>query len=84
MRTPIFENVVNAGLPHRGCVINAVPTWATHIDNALFATLGRVATLPKCDSQSVVNARWLTPGRVDNSLCKQRCHVDAFIHEILM
>ena len=47
MKTPIFENAVNAGLPHRGCVINAVPTWATRVDNALFVTLGRVATLPK-------------------------------------
>ena len=47
MRTPNFENAVNAGLPHRGCVINAVPTWETRVDNALFVTLGRVATLPK-------------------------------------
>ena len=47
MRTPIFENAVNAGLPHRGCVINVVLTWATRVDNALFATLGRIATLPK-------------------------------------
>ena len=47
MRTPFFENAVNAGLPHRGCVINAGPTWATRIDNALSVTLGRVATLPK-------------------------------------
>ena len=47
MRTPIFENAVNAGLPHRGCVINAGPTWATRVDNALSVTLGHVATLPK-------------------------------------
>ena len=47
MRTPFFENAVNAGLPHRGCVINVVPTWVTRVDNTLFATLGRVATLPK-------------------------------------
>ena len=47
MRTLIFENAVNAGFPHRGCVINAGPTWATRIDNTLSVTLGRVATLPK-------------------------------------
>ena len=47
MRTPIFENAVNAGLPHRGCVINAGPTWATRVDNALSVNLGHVATLPK-------------------------------------
>ena len=47
MRTPIFENAVNAGLPHRGCVTNAGPTWLARVDNALSTTLGRVAMLPK-------------------------------------
>ena len=47
MRTPFFENAVNAGLPHRGCIINAGPTWVTRIDNALFSTLRCVAMLPK-------------------------------------
>ena len=47
MRTPIFENAVNAGLPHRGCVTNAGPTWDTRVDNALSTTLERVVMLPK-------------------------------------
>jgi hypothetical protein len=45
--TSFFENVVNAGLPYRVCVINAGPTQVTHVDNALFITQGRVATVPK-------------------------------------
>ena len=47
MRTLFFENVVNARLPHQGCVINAGLTWVTRVDNALVSTLGNVATLPK-------------------------------------
>ena len=47
MRAPFFENAVNSGLLHRGCIINTGPTWSTHVDNTLFTTLGRVATLQK-------------------------------------
>jgi hypothetical protein len=35
VRTSFFSNVVNAGLPHRGCIINTSPTWVTRVDNAL-------------------------------------------------
>lgn len=58
MGTSFFENavnaglphrgcVINAGLPHRGCIINAGPTQVTRVDNALLATQGHVAMLPK-------------------------------------
>ena len=47
MGTLFFENVVNAGFPHRVCVINADSTQVTRVDNALFPIRGRVATLPK-------------------------------------
>ena len=47
MGTSFFENAVNVGLLHRGCVINAALTQVTHVDNAMFATQGHVATLPK-------------------------------------
>ena len=47
MGTSFFANAVNAGFPHRGCVINAGSTQVTRVDNVLFVTQGHVATLPK-------------------------------------
>ena len=47
MRTSFFWNAGNAGVPHRGCIINAGPTWVTRIDNTLVSTLGCIAMLPK-------------------------------------
>ena len=47
MGTSFFENVVNAGLLHRGCIINIGPTEVTRVDNDLLSTKGRIAMLPK-------------------------------------
>ena len=78
MGTSFFENVVNVGFPHRGCVINAGLTQVTRVDNTLFPTRGHVAMLPSCGIQSVVNMRYPIVGRVDNALSLKGTRVDQF------